>query len=113
MIARLSNWINTVNTTNLRIIISSFGTAFNVTAVMAAMLFFDWTPKGEQIKILGGCAGVLMTMMGYDVAQFIGKRFSDAGYQAAKTGAAAGSSVVVDATPPAPSVEVKSEDGQK
>ena len=106
MIGRFSAWINDVNTTSLRIIVSTFGSAINITVVMVAMLFFRWEPTAMQLKILGGCAGVLLTMMGFDVLQFASKRFSDAGYQAAKAGAQTGSSVVVSATPPAPSVEV-------
>lgn len=108
MIARFSAWINSVNTTNWRIVLSSLGAVINITALMAAMLFFAWEPTAVQLKVLGGCAGVLLTMMGYDVAQFIGKRFSDAGYQAAKTGASTGASVDVIATPPAPTVRVVS-----
>jgi hypothetical protein len=108
MIARFSAWVNTVNTTNLRIVMSSFGAVLNITALMVAMLFFAWEPSAVQLRVLGGCAAVLLTMMGYDVAQFIGKRFSDAGYQAAKSGASTGSSVLVEAAPPAPTVTVKS-----
>jgi hypothetical protein len=106
MIGRISNWINTVNTTNLRIIVSAMGAVINVTAIIVAMMIFRWVPTPTQMKVLTGCAGVLLTMMGFDVLQFASKRFSDAGYQAAKSGAAAGSSVEVAATPPAPTVKV-------
>lgn len=113
MIGRFSNWINTVNTTSWRIVLSSLGAVINITALMIAMLFFHWEPTALQLKVLGGCAGVLLTMMGFDVLQFASKRFSDAGYQAAKAGASTGSSVSVLATPPAPSVEVVADDSKK
>jgi hypothetical protein len=107
MIARFSAWVNTVNTTSLRIIASIGGAIFCISNVLLAMLWRNWIPDPMQYKVLIGIAGVLLTMMGFDVIQFIGKRFSAAQYVAAKSGAESGSSVLVQSTTPlAPTVEV-------
>ena len=54
-----------------------------------AILFFGWQPNVLQLKVLSGIATSVLTMMGFDVVQFVGKRFSDAGYLAARSAAAA------------------------
>lgn len=77
-------WVNDVNTTSLRIVVSVFLAAVSIVMVLAAVLWKNWLPTAEQTRVLIGVAGVVLTMMGFDVLQFIGKRFSDATYAAAK-----------------------------
>lgn len=84
MLTRFSSWINTVNTTSFRIVVSTICTGLGLLMVVVAVLFFNWQPTEVQLKVLGGAAVVAMTVMGLDVTQFIGKRFSDSGYAAAK-----------------------------
>lgn len=76
--------INEINTTSYRIIMSVTTACVVVITLMAAMLFFNWEPTDKQKWVLMGIAGGLLTMMGYDVAQFIGKRWSDIDFAAAK-----------------------------
>lgn len=76
--------VNSINTTNTRILLSQITAVILVSLVTIAVLFFGWEPTKIQERVLIGVAAVLLTMMGFDVAQFIGKRFSDAGYAAAK-----------------------------
>lgn len=84
MLARFSSWINNVNTTSLRIVVSTICTGIGLLLVLVAIVFFKWEPTDMQLKVLGGMGVVALTVMGLDVTQFIGKRFSDAGYAAAK-----------------------------
>ncbi len=86
MISRFSSWINTVNTTALRIIVS-IGLAVEIVNLVAiAMLFFRWEATSTQYKILTGIGVGILTMMGLDVWQFIAKRKTDAEYVTAKQG---------------------------
>lgn len=80
----IKSWINDVNTTSLRIIVSVFLAAVSIMLVLVAVLLRNWLPTAEQTKVLIGVAGVVLTMMGFDVLQFASKRFSDATYAAAK-----------------------------
>ena len=89
---------NGINTTNTRILVSVGLAAYMVVSLTIAM-FFGWTPTEGQKWVLIGIAGGLLTMMGFDVFQFATKRFSDAGYAAAKAAAKAGSSVDVVGPP--------------
>jgi hypothetical protein len=59
-------------------------TGIGLLMVLVATLFFDWQPKEIQIKVLTGLATVVLTMMGFDVLQFIGKRFTNTDYASAK-----------------------------
>lgn len=102
----IKSWINDVNTTSLRIIVSVFLAAVSIMLVLVAVLLRNWLPTAEQTKVLIGVAGVVLTMMGFDVLQFIGKRFSDATYAAAKNPS---QPVSVD-TPPVP-VAASASDG--
>lgn len=77
-------WVNDVNSTSLRIIVSIGLAVFMIVALTIAMLFFGWEPSPAQKWVLLGIAGGILTMMGFDVIQFIGKRFSDATLAAAK-----------------------------
>lgn len=77
-------WVNDVNTTSLRILVSIGLAVFLIIALTVAMLFFAWEPSAAQKWVLIGIAGGTLTMMGFDVIQFIGKRFSDATLAAAK-----------------------------
>jgi hypothetical protein len=79
-------WINTVNTTALRIIVSILLAVVHSTTVLLAMCVWGWRPDPLQLKVLTGIALSILTMMGFDVLQFAAKRFSDAGYAAAKRG---------------------------
>jgi hypothetical protein len=77
-------WVNDVNTTSLRIAVSVALAAIAIILVLIGILFRNWLPTEQQLTVLKGVALFLAVMMGLDVAQFIGKRFSDAGYAAAK-----------------------------
>lgn len=77
-------WVNDLNTTAFRIVVSVWIAAFVVVGLTTAMLFFGWQPTTLQLKVLNGVAASVLTMMGFDVLQFVGKRFSDAGYVAAR-----------------------------
>jgi hypothetical protein len=67
-----------------RIVVSVFLAAVSILMVLIAVLMRNWLPTAEQTRVLIGVAAVVLTMMGFDVLQFIGKRFSDASYAAAK-----------------------------
>lgn len=105
MPTRVTSWINEVNTTSFRILASVFGAIINITAIQVALLM-GWAPTEIQLKVLIGEAGVLLTMMGFDVIQFASKRFSDKGLAAAKAGTVnveqAGTVVAAPPAPPAP-----------
>lgn len=80
----MKDWVNDLNTTNFRIVTSIILTAFAVFVVFIGVTFVHWEPTDRQITVLEGVAGVLLTMMGFDVIQFIGKRQTDAALAAAK-----------------------------
>lgn len=80
----LKQWINDVNTTNTRILVSIVLAVFVVILLALGVTILHWEPTGMQMKVLIGIGGGVLTMMGFDVLQFWGKRFSDAGYAAAK-----------------------------
>jgi hypothetical protein len=86
MISRVSAWVNTVNTTALRVLVSIALAVEVINAVTIAMLLGRWEPTGTQYKVLIGITGAILTMMGFDVLQFIAKRRTDAEYVAAKQG---------------------------
>lgn len=76
--------INSLNTTNFRIAVSVVLTAFAVVVCFVGVTFLHWEPTDKQITVLEGIALTLLTMMGFDVIQFIGKRQTDATLAAAK-----------------------------
>ena len=80
----LKEWVNDVNTTNYRILDSVWLANFVVVLLTISVTFFHWEPSAMQLKIFTGIGAGILTMMGFDVLQFWGKRFSDAGYAAAK-----------------------------
>lgn len=84
MLTRFATWMNEVNTTSFRIVMSVVTTCLSILLVLVAIVFFDWQPKPVQITVLTGIAGVVLTMMGFDVIQYIGKRFSDRDLAAAR-----------------------------
>lgn len=86
MISRFSNWINTVNTTAFRVLISIGMALSHSSAVVIAMLIFAWEPTAMQMKVLTGDAAAILTMMGFDVIQFISKRRTEVDYVQAKQG---------------------------
>jgi hypothetical protein len=99
-------WVNDVNTTSLRIVVSVGLAAIAVVIVLIGVTMMRWEPTPAQQRVLIGVAGVILTMMGFDVLQFVGKRFSDAEYQRAKQGPSpvnveAPSTVSVSAAAPA------------
>lgn len=77
-------WVNDINTTNYRIVVSTWLAAFGIMVVLIGVTFMGWEPTAKQERVLIGAAFVILTMMGFDVLQFWGKRFSDAGLAAAK-----------------------------
>lgn len=80
----IRNWINEVNTTSFRIITSCL-IAFSLShMVVYAVLFQKYEPTKAHMTILTGILGGLLTMMGFDVLQFVGKRFTNTDYAAAK-----------------------------
>ena len=101
MIARFAAWIDKVNTTSLRIVVSIGAVTTNITGINVAILL-GWEPTPMQLKVLLGEAGVFLTMMGFDVAQFASKRFTDAGYAAAKNPS---QPVQTDVPSPAPATD--------
>jgi hypothetical protein len=86
MISRVSAWVNTVNTTAFRVLVSIALAVEVINFVTIGMLFRGWEPTGMQYKVLIGVAGAILTMMGFDVLQFWAKRSTDSGYVTAKQG---------------------------
>jgi hypothetical protein len=76
----LTDWINGVNTTSLRILVSITLAAELILSLQFAMLALAWSPTPAQKWVLLGIGGGILTMMGFDVIQFASKRFSDSGY---------------------------------
>lgn len=85
---RFNVWVNSINTTSFRIITSVIVTAIGMLGLLIALLFFKWEPTALQLKLLEGEAVVALTMMGFDVIQYIGKRFSDKDYATARASVA-------------------------
>ncbi len=77
-------WVNDLNTTNFRIVVSILLAVFVTMLLTIGVILVHWEPSAMQLKVLIGIAGGILTMQGFDVLQFVGKRFSDAGYAAAK-----------------------------
>lgn len=80
----MMDWLNALNTTNFRILVSVVFAAVWGTMILIAVMFFGWNPTDMQLKVLLGLMAGLLTMMGFDVIQFASKRFSDSGYAKAK-----------------------------
>lgn len=76
------NWINNINTTNLRICVSLILATLYVFVVIGGVLMGK--PLQANVEVLDSLELFLGAMLGIDAAQFIGKRFSDSGYAAAK-----------------------------
>lgn len=83
----MKNWTADLNTTNFRIVVSVITTSVIALMLFTAVLFFAWEPTDKQMTVLYAVGGLLALMQGLDVAQFIGKRFSDSGYRAAANAA--------------------------
>lgn len=81
------DWINRINTTPIRILISIGLAVQFVLSLQWATEHNDWTPTGTQITILYIITGIILTMMGFDVAQWVFKRHTDIDYQNAKNAA--------------------------
>jgi hypothetical protein len=80
-------WVNDLNTTNARIVVSIVLAVFVVLILTIGVTLLGWQPTAMQLKVLIGVGAGILTMQGFDVLQFWGKRFSDAGYVAAKNSA--------------------------
>src|SRR5688500_12710418 len=78
------NSINSVNSTSFRIMASVVTTCIICIMLVAAILFFGWEPNAIQMMVLYAVGGGLRTMMGYDVVQFVGKRWTDIDFQKAR-----------------------------
>ncbi len=75
--------IGAVSTTPLRIIVSIALAAFCVFIVMAGLVFrIPWSDGDIRVLELVGI--LLLTMMGFDVLQFVSKRTTDNSYVTAK-----------------------------
>lgn len=105
----ITNWLNSVSTTSLRIVTTVALMAFCVIAVVTGIVFRNWLPTEQQITVLKWLGLFLSIALGLDVSQFGLKRFSDTGYAAAKNPATpspvnveAPSTVSVSSGPPAP-----------
>lgn len=75
------NWLNNVNTTNLRIVVSLVLAVIYVLVIIGGVML----GKPMQIEALNTLGLFLLGAMGIDAASFIGKRFSDIGYATAKS----------------------------
>ncbi len=82
-------WVNDINTTSLRIIVSIALAAVMVLMLLVGVTIRNWYPTDMQLKVIYAAGGGLLMMMGFDVTQFAAKRFSDAAYVQAKQGPAA------------------------
>jgi hypothetical protein len=82
----ITAWINSINTTSFRIVVSVVVAAVLLTLLTAAVVFVGFKPDDGQMRLLYAMGGLLGAMMSLDVLQFVGKRFSDAEYVSAKKG---------------------------
>lgn len=80
----LHEWIDNLNTTNYRIVVSVNIAAIASIVVLVGVTLLQWEPTKAQERVLIGLAVVLLTMMGIDVLQYLGKRHTDIDYQTAK-----------------------------
>ena len=123
---KIFGWINEINTTAVRVLVSVGLASFAIIAIVWGILWRNWLPTTEQMRVLEGVALVILTMMGFDVLQFASKRFSDKGYAEAKARGKHGPSPVTveapstvkiapapegDTTAPAGSTEATAIDG--
>ena len=102
-------WVNDLNTTSFRIAVSVIMAAVLCTVVTAAIVLLNWMPTTQQSSVLTGVGAMILTMMGFDVLQFIGQRRTDYGYVAAKQGTPQNMNVRVTAEQPVPVVNVAPE----
>jgi hypothetical protein len=79
------NWLNGINSTNTRILVTLF-----VTIATAARYLWIGIPGSGGVSAFDSWLMFVAVMAGIDASQYVGKRFSDTGYAAAKY------------TPPAP-----------
>jgi hypothetical protein len=96
---RFNAWVNAVNTTSFRIVCSVVATVVGMLMILIAILFFKWEPSALQFKTLGGLSAVALTMMGFDVLQYVGKRFSDEKYVTARNTTSIPAIAVTSETP--------------
>ena len=100
MPTRVTDWINEVNTTNFRILMSVILAGTIIPLITIGILFRNWLPSDPQIKVLEGLGLFLLTMMGFDVLQFWAKRSTDADLAAAKNNQVTIMAPTVTPTPP-------------
>lgn len=72
----IKEYVDDLNTTAYRIVQSVWLTTFEIVLVTVAIIF-GWEPTRAALLVLGGIAVVLLTMQGFDVLQYLGKRWSD------------------------------------
>jgi hypothetical protein len=80
----VKEWVNDLNTTNFRIVVSIALASIGVVVCLLGVTVLGWEPTAKQLQVLEGLALVILTMMGFDVMQFWTKRSTDAGLAAAK-----------------------------
>lgn len=68
----MNPWIKDhLSTTSSRIAVSIALAVIDTQALVAGILFMNWQPTAMQLKVLIGIGAMILTMMGFDVAQFI------------------------------------------
>jgi hypothetical protein len=60
-----------LSTTTSRIIVSIALAVVDSQLLIIGILFQKWEPTAMQLKVLIGIGAMILTMMGFDVAQFI------------------------------------------
>lgn len=95
----MNQWVNDLNTTNARIVISIGLAVFVVIVVTVGVTFMAWEPTAMQLKVLTGVGAGILTMQGFDVLQFWTKRSTDATLAAAKNPSQPVQATVVSETP--------------
>jgi hypothetical protein len=60
-----------LSTTSSRIVVSIALAVLDSQLLIVGILFMQWEPTAMQLKVLIGIGAMILTMMGFDVAQFI------------------------------------------
>lgn len=77
-------WVNDLNVTSFRILISCLIAASLSHIIVIAMVFYSYTPTPTHITVLTGLLFGLLTMMGFETISLLGKRWTDIDYTRAK-----------------------------
>lgn len=97
----IKSWINDLNMTSFRVLVSCLLAVSLSHIIVIAMVFYKYEPTKIQMTVLTGILFGILTMMGFETASFLGKRFSDIDFAKAKN-----PPTQVIASPPS-TVEVK------